>query len=168
MALLVETVVPWPTSTRLCVADRVPAERTGSTVSEKVFATAPPLESVTITCTVYGLAELDVGVQMNDAAAPLQPGGSPDHKYEVYVPDPPDALADMVVAWPTSTGLWVAEVAAVITESTVRERVAVAVLLLPSATVRVTVKGVPATDDGVQLTEAESELLHPDGRPDQE
>jgi hypothetical protein len=49
------------------------------TVSVKVPVAVLPLESVTITCTVYGLPELDVGVQLKDAAVLLHPAGKPDH-----------------------------------------------------------------------------------------
>jgi len=52
-------------------------------VSVNVFVTALPLESVTITCTVYGLPELEVGVQLNDAVEPLHPAGKPDQTYDV-------------------------------------------------------------------------------------
>jgi hypothetical protein len=126
------------------------------------------LESVTTTCTRYGLAELEAGVQLNEAVDPLHPGGRPDHTYEVYAPDPPEALAEMVDAWLTSTGLWVAEGAAVTAGSTVRERVAVAVSPFPSLTVRVTMNGDPLAEVGVQEIEAEFEVLQPDGRPVQE
>jgi hypothetical protein len=39
---------------------------------------------------------------------------------------------------------------------------------LESVTVRVTVKGEPVVEDGVQPMEAAFELLQPPGRPDQE
>ena len=55
----------------------------GSTVSVNVFVAVLPLESVTATCTVYGLPELDVGVQLNDAAVPPHPAGRPDQVYDV-------------------------------------------------------------------------------------
>jgi len=80
-APLVEIVVASLTSTGLWVADRVPEESKGSTVSVNVFVTALPLESVTTTCTVYGLPELELGVQLNDANELLHPAGRPDQEY---------------------------------------------------------------------------------------
>jgi hypothetical protein len=75
---------------------------------------------------------------------------------------------EIVVVWSTSTGLWVADrVPAERAGSTPSDSVAVAVLLFPSVTVSVTVKGDPVIDDGVQLIEAELALEHPLGRLDQ-
>jgi hypothetical protein len=49
-------------------------------------------------------------------------------------------------------------------ESTASDSVAVAALLFPSVTVRVTANGEPVVAEGVQLIEAVLELLHPGGR----
>ena len=54
-----------------------------STVRAKVFVMVLPFESVTATCTVYGVPELEAGVQLNEAVDPLQPEGRPDHEYAV-------------------------------------------------------------------------------------
>jgi hypothetical protein len=79
----VEIVVVWPTSTGFTVADVVPADSEATTVSVKCPVTELPLESVTVTLTVYGLPELPIGVQLKEAAELLHPGGRPDQEYEV-------------------------------------------------------------------------------------
>ena len=101
-----------------------------------------PFPSVTVSITVYGELESSLGVQLNDAAVLLHPSGSPVHAY-VYVPGPVPPVApvvEIVVAWPTSTGLCVADtVPADSVGSTVNVNDAVAVFPFPSVTVRFTV-----------------------------
>ncbi len=72
---------------------------------------------------------------------------------------------EIVVAWFTSTGLWVADtVPADSAESTVNVNDEVALFPFASVTVRVTEYGDPESSVGVQLNDA-AMLLHPAGSP---
>ena len=75
-----EIVRGCPTSTGLWAADRVPAERAGSTVMEStLLVTALPVESVTATVTEKGEPLVVLGEQVIVAESDeAQPVGSPD------------------------------------------------------------------------------------------
>jgi len=80
----------------------------------------------------------------------------------VYELDPPDATAVNLAVCVLS--MVTGETETVSAELTVSASVALAVIPFPSVTVRVTVNGEPVVAVGVQLIEAEFELLHPAGR----
>jgi hypothetical protein len=65
----------------LCVADTVPTDSVGSTVNANDAVAVFPFPSVTVSVTVYGLLERDVGVQLKESAVLLQPAGRPVHAY---------------------------------------------------------------------------------------
>jgi hypothetical protein len=83
----------------------------------------------------------------------------------VYVPDPPDAPAEIVVAWPSSTGFTVADGDAVSAGSTTSVNVSVTALPFPSVTVSITVYGEldESSTAGVQLNDT---TLPGDPQPD--
>jgi hypothetical protein len=78
-----EKVTDSPTSAGLWLEFGMGTTSAGSTASVNVFDTVLPLVSVTVTCTVYGLLELEAGEQLKDATELPHPAGRPDHAYEV-------------------------------------------------------------------------------------
>jgi len=109
----VPIVVVCPRSIGFGWAEVGPAPTAGWTTSVKEEVAFSPKASVTVRVTRN--VPNPVGVQLNDAVAPLHPGAKPVHTY-VYDPEPPEApLVPRVVLWPRSIGFGLADTAPALT-----------------------------------------------------